>query len=322
MMCPVPLPHVFQVTKYDPADRDEHGHYHGPEDVTSDHGVVEAAYLAALAAFAEDTGVTRLAIREPGITGFAHFGAEAAVEGHGLAGLFPPDLAGYHDGAEVDLATALELLRVMLRDNGAWCRLEVEERFFVHVGYDQYMYIGSAEPCENALSRTRSLGLFPERIDFSPYDQSLDGSEPPRPADDAFWAELAELAAGRGAVVLEEGHVHNAARWHRLRASDVGPVRARLTPRSRLSVWPDLDNDVAAALRELPEEGTSELVWEHRDGQITSFYTDEEDYPELPARLAEARAAMVLPIYGDKHHPLLAAVLPDDDGVLRARWEA
>ncbi|GAB3453659.1 hypothetical protein [Actinophytocola sediminis] len=83
-----------------------------------------AAYLAAVTAFTEDTGVTRLTIRHPWVSGFVHFGAEPPLDGHGLHGLFPPDLTGYHDGA--------------------WCRLESEDRFFVHVGYDQYMYIGSA----------------------------------------------------------------------------------------------------------------------------------------------------------------------------------
>lgn len=320
-MCGVPLPHVFQITKYDPADRDEHGRYHGPEDVTSDHGVVEAAYLAAMAAFAEDTGVTRLAIRDPLLPGIVTFGVEAPIEGYGLAGLFPPDLTGFHDGAEVDLATGLELLRAMLRDNGASCDLEVDGRFFVHVGFDQYMYIGSAEPCENAVARTRALGLFPESTDPEDYEWTLDRPPPQRPADDAFWAELSDLATRRGAVVLEEGYVLNASRWHRLRASDVDAIRTRLTPRSRLWVWPDLNDDVAAVLRGLPEEGSVEIVWEHQDGRITSCYADDEHYPELPPLLAEARAAMAISTFVDERQPLLAAVLPDDDGVLRARWD-
>lgn len=320
MMCPVPLPHVFQVTKYDPADRDEHGRYHGPEDVTSDHGVVEAAYLSAMAAFAEDTGVTRLAIRDPLLPGVVTFGVEAPIEGYGLAGLFPPDLTGFHDGAEVDLATGLELLRAMLRDNGASCDLEVDERFFVHVSFDQYMIIGSAEPCENAISRTRSLGLFPESVDPDHYERSLERPPPQRPADDAFWTELTDLATHRGVVTLEEGYVLNASRRHRVAASDVDAIRARLTPRSRLWVWPDLDDDVAAVLRELPED-CSEIVWEHRDGRITSCHAEDEHYPELPALLADARAALAISGYARDRHPLLAAVLPDDDGVLRARWD-
>ncbi|MFB9884512.1 hypothetical protein ACFFMN_41930 [Planobispora siamensis] len=60
--------------------------------------------------------------------------------------------------------SGLELVRAMLRDNGAWCRLEAAGRFFVHVGYDQYVYVGSIDPCEQARERTRALGLFPERI--------------------------------------------------------------------------------------------------------------------------------------------------------------
>lgn len=41
----VQLPYVYRVTKYDPADRDAHGHYTGSEDTVSDHGEVEASYL-------------------------------------------------------------------------------------------------------------------------------------------------------------------------------------------------------------------------------------------------------------------------------------
>ncbi|MFB8032487.1 hypothetical protein ACFC5Z_05945 [Streptomyces sp. NPDC056004] len=123
------LPHVYRVTKYDPADRGQHGHYIGAESEISDHGPVEAAYLMAVAAFAEDTGIDQLVVREPQIGGFAHFGLEPPVGGHGLAGLFPNDLAGFHDGAPVPVEVGLELVRAMLRDNGAWCRLEVDRAF-------------------------------------------------------------------------------------------------------------------------------------------------------------------------------------------------
>ncbi|MFI5752876.1 hypothetical protein ACIBBE_45255 [Streptomyces sp. NPDC051644] len=42
------LPYVYRVTKYDPADRDEHGYYTGSEETVSDHGEVEASYLQAV----------------------------------------------------------------------------------------------------------------------------------------------------------------------------------------------------------------------------------------------------------------------------------
>jgi hypothetical protein len=64
----------------------------------------------------------------------------------------------------------LELVRVMLRDGGARCRQEVECAFAVHVGWDQHPYVGSNRLCEEALARTRALGLLPERLTASPYD--------------------------------------------------------------------------------------------------------------------------------------------------------
>lgn len=80
------------------------------------------------------------------------------------------------------LDTGRELVRTMLRDHGAWCRLEAEERFFVHIGYDQYMYLGSDRSCARAVARTRALGLFPRRREISPYDPSLDEPGEQRPA--------------------------------------------------------------------------------------------------------------------------------------------
>ncbi|KOG37197.1 S1 RNA-binding domain-containing protein [Streptomyces resistomycificus] len=312
-------PFVYRITKYDPADRDEHGSYLGAEDTVSDHGPVEAAYLQAVAAFAEDTGVDRLDIREPGVAGLAHFGLEPTVHGHGLAGLFPPDLSGFHDGARVPLPVGLELVRVMLRDNGAWCCLEVEGRLTVRVGWDQYVYVTSDQPCEAAVSRTRALGLFAERLENSPYDEDFDEPGVQRPADEDFWARLRWSVATGQAAILEEEHLYNASRWHRLTEDTLDAVRGRLTPRARLTVWPDLSTDVDTVLATLPE-GSVEVVWEDENGLITSMTADESEYRELTAQVAGARAASALSVYVDERHPLFTAVLPDNDGVLRARW--
>ena len=315
-------PFVHRITKYDPADRDGHGRYVGAEDSTSDHGPVEAAYLRAIAAFAQDTGIDHLVVREPEIAGYVHvrFGLEPAIDGHGLAGLFPPDLSGYHDGAQVSVPVGLELVRGMLRDNGAWCRLEVEDRLTVHVGWDQYVYVSSDKPCERALAHTRSLGLFPERLEASPYDPDFDEPGVQRPADEDFWARLRWSVAMRQAAILEEGYLHNASRWHRLTEDTLDAVRARLAPRARLTVWPDLSTDVDAVLASLPDEGPVEFVWEDENGALAGTTVDESEYGELAARVAGARAATALSVALDERHPLFTAVLPDSDGVLRARW--
>ncbi|WP_351222683.1 S1 RNA-binding domain-containing protein [Streptomyces sp. NPDC002133] len=315
------LPYVYQVTKYDPADRDQHGHYAGAEPATSDHGPVEAAYLQAIAAFAEDTGVDQLAIREPQIGGFAHFGLEPPVDGYGLADLFPAGLAGFHDGALVPVAVGLELVRAMLRDNGAWCRLEVEGSFAVHVGWDQYLYVGSSRPCEAALTRARALGLFPERLDASPYDFVPDDPQHvQRPADADFWAHLHWAVGAHRATFLEETYAGNASRWHRLTRDNFEAVRSQLTPRSQLAVWPDLFTDVDTAMASLPDEDLVEIIWEDEDGRITSTVADETQFEAVTSRIASASSAAVVSLTSDERHPLFTAVLPDSDGVLRARW--
>lgn len=316
------LPYVYQVTKYDPADRDQHGHYTGVEPATSDHGPVETAYLQAVAAFAEEADVDQLAIREPQIGGCADFGWEPPVDHYGLADLFPTGLTGFHDGALVPMAASLELVRAMLRDNGAWCRLEVEGAFAVHVGWDQYLYIGSSRPCEAALARTCSLGLHPERVHASPYDFTPDDPQHvQRPADADFWDRLHWTISSHRATFLEETYAANASRWHRLTRDNIETVRSRLTPRSRLAVWPDLLTDVDVAMADLPHEGLVEIIWENQDGQITSRVADETQFEAVISRLAGARAAGVVSMYAGEGLPLFTAVLPDRDGVLRARWQ-
>ncbi|MFF5968382.1 RNA-binding protein [Streptomyces collinus] len=316
------LTYVYSITRYDHADRDEQGRYSGPEHTVSDHGEVEAAYLQAVAAFAADTGIDQLAVREPQVPSLAHFGVEPAVGGFGLQELFPSGLAGFHDGAQVSLDTALELVRVMLRDNGAWCRLEAEGRFAVHVGWDQYLYISSSLPCEEALAVTRELGLFPERLDASPYAFEAEEKEQytQRPADDDFWADLHRAVVAGQAGILEEAYLEGASRWHHLTGDTLGPVRAGLAPRARIAVWPPLSTDIAAVLRALPADGLVEGVWQDDERLMCSAIVEEDAFPELTARMSRARAATLLSVYADERVPLCTAVMTDDDGALRARW--
>ena len=316
------LPYVYQVTKYDPADGDQYGHYAATEPATSDHGLVEAAYLQAVAAFAEDTGVDQLAVREPQLGGFAQFGLESPIDGYGLADLFPAGPAGFHDGALVPIGVGLELVRAMLRDNGAWCRLEMEGAFTVHVGWDQYLCLGSSRPCETALTRTRALGLFPVRLGASPYDFAPDDpAYVRRPADADFWARLHWTVSAHRAVFLEEVFAANASRWHRLTRDNIETVRSGLAPRSQLAVWPNLLTDVDTAVAALPDEDLVEVVWEDEDGRITSTVVDGTQFEAVTSRLASARAAGVVSMYTGEDLPLFTAVLPDSDGILRARWQ-
>lgn len=316
------LPYVYEVTKYDPADRDEQGHYTGGEPSASDHGPVETAYLRAVAAFAEESGVDHLVIREPHISGPVHFGLEPVADDHGLTALLRGGLAGFHDGAVVPVEVGLQLVRAMLRDSGPWCRLEVESLFTVHVGWDQYLYVGSSRPCERALTYTRSLGLFPRRRDASPYAFAPDDPlRAQRPADDDFWAHLHWAVSVHRAALLEETYAGNASRWHRLTCDTIDAVRSSLIPRAQLAVWPDLLTDVDTAMAALTDEGLVEILWEDDDAGITSAVVDGIQCDAVTTQLTGARAAAVLPLTADERQPLFTAVLPDSDGILRARWQ-
>ncbi|MET7759166.1 S1 RNA-binding domain-containing protein [Streptomyces sp. NPDC005389] len=98
-------------------------------------------------------------------------------------------------------------------------------------------------------------------------------------------------------------------------------MRSRLAPRSQLAVWPDLLTDVDTAVAALPVEGLLEVIWEDEDGQITSTVVDETRFEAVTSQRAGARAAAVVSVDAGEDLPLFTAVLPDRDGVLRARWQ-
>ncbi|MER5712251.1 hypothetical protein [Streptomyces sp. NPDC002122] len=119
---------------------------------------------------------------------------------------------------------------------------------------------------------------------------------------------------------MKRACVRNAARWHRLTAENLHAVRAVLGPRALLTVWPGLNPDVGAVLAALPEGESVEFVWEAQDGTISHAIVDDTEYQQLAGLVAGARAACALSMDLDERQPLLCAALPDNDGVLRARW--
>jgi small subunit ribosomal protein S1 len=82
-----------------------------------------------------------------------------------------------------------------------------------------------------------------------------------------------------------------------------------------LTVWPDLSTDIEAVRASIGD--FCEYVWENRAGEIQSVElsaVEAEGFPD------DAIAAAVIPASLDEYKPLLQGVLPDADGVLRARW--
>ncbi|WP_314244945.1 S1 RNA-binding domain-containing protein [Streptomyces kutzneri] len=296
---------------------------------------VAEAFVAAARRFALQAGIDRLTIDNPMARGFFSHRSRPAPSAPELAGLFPPDRpgssgplppSGYHDGARVPLDTGLELLRAVLLREGPWCRLHAEEGFFLHVGERHDLYIGGAAPYAEAAAHARRSGLTVEPVERSPYDPALDENDPQPPADGAFWTAVHRLVAEHGGVLVEERYVAGAHRWHRpTTAAEITRVRALLTPRARLAVWPDLTDGIeavrAAVLR---SERLELLVQQHPDGipwaRLAEPWMGRTDnaYPMIGS--GPGHRAGLVPLAPADRRPLLAGVLPDADGVVRARW--
>lgn len=279
------------------------------------------AWAAAVSGFALDAGFTRLAVDNPVKDGFFSFSVRHGRGNHGLDGLFPYDLTGYHDGALVPLGTALGLVRAMVLREGTWCRLLGADGFFVHVGTCDDVYVGVAAPHTRAVDRARALGLHVDEVGRSPFDPSLDLVGEQRPADADFWAEVARLAGERGGVLVEEQYIRNAYTWHHpTTPAEVEALRGRIRPRARLAVWPAPTED-ADITRDA-------IVRQDRLQLLVAEYAAGRFHHERTADLATAGAVVaapghryaLVPLEPADRRPLAAAVLPDADGVLRARW--
>ncbi|WKD30913.1 S1 RNA-binding domain-containing protein [Streptomyces xanthophaeus] len=297
---------------------------------------VAEAFVAAARRFALQAGIDRLTIDNPMARGFFSFRSRSAPSAPELAGLFPADRpgssgplppSGYHDGARVPLDTGLELLRAMLLREGPWCRLHTEEGFFLHVGERHDLHVGGARPYTEAVAHARRSGLTVEPVERSPYDPALDETDPQPPADAAFWTAVHSLVAEHGGVLVEERYAGGDHRWHRpTTAAGITRVRALLTPRARLAVWPDLTDDIeavrAAVLR---SERLELLVQQDPDGsmrwsRIAEPWMGRTDHAHPMIRAGAHRRAGLVPLAPADRRPLLAGVLPDADGVVRARW--
>lgn len=157
----------YKITKYDPSCYGVAGHYlkdewtsiseigktfDGTALTLAEYERVENAYLAAVRAFADAAGIDRLQVRDVEVR---------------------DDTPRWElrDGQYVSLSLAIEICREMLREGTIWCALEEGEDFYVHVGYDYYMYIGvnASADAREAVHSVRQLGLFVEENWLSPY---------------------------------------------------------------------------------------------------------------------------------------------------------
>lgn len=108
---------------------------------------VEARHLVVLASFMEESDTSTVTAQH--------------VEN-------PFDTFRVSEGAELAPVEAIEAVRQLLREEG-WCRLVDGDRFYIHVGYDYYVFVGTDRPCDRSVALAEEKGLFVDRDFRSPY---------------------------------------------------------------------------------------------------------------------------------------------------------
>ena len=165
----------WRVTKYDPTFRDERGAYlKGDWTSVSDIGKsfdgnvltaaqyrdIEDAYVNTALSFVGEAGLDALTVDY--------------LENHGAPAGQPPDLLAIsldprlvRTGMLVTGDALADACRLTLREM-LWCKLGAPNGFYIHFGYDYYMYVGSPSPSLNSVDFGKTQGLFIEPM-RSPY---------------------------------------------------------------------------------------------------------------------------------------------------------
>ena len=157
----------WRITKYDPLNRDADGSYLDLEEWTcfsevgtkvsiEEYQKQEENYVNAITTFMAEMGLNRVYV-----IALEQWSDEVRNQN---ANEF---LSKIWIGKAVTIQEVRKLAKLTLR-NAIWCKLGYKKQFFVHFGYDYYMYIGASEECAKAKEIVKETGLFIE--DFkSPY---------------------------------------------------------------------------------------------------------------------------------------------------------
>jgi hypothetical protein len=166
----------WRVTKYDPQLRDPTGAYRGDTWISVDdigqifggerltrelYLAIEDRYVASVLHFLNGSGLE--ALRVTTLEQWAR----------GEKSLGTPELAALLHTVQVEEGQYISgdakesICRLNLRSL-LWCKLEEPGRFYLHFGYDYYMYLGADKPLPYSETFSRDLGLFVEPM-RSPY---------------------------------------------------------------------------------------------------------------------------------------------------------
>lgn len=156
---------MWRVTKYNPVNRDENGYYlkdewtsfsdigklyNGIEFTIEEYLKYEKAYIDSILVIMDCNNIDNLNI----------INLEKYEEDNEYLNTFT-------EGMLLSNSQIKEVVRLVLRDE-MWCKLIKDDSFFVHFGYDFYMYIGANNKCDELITFIEDKDIFIETF-VSPY---------------------------------------------------------------------------------------------------------------------------------------------------------
>jgi hypothetical protein len=151
----------YRITKYNPQNRNEFGHYLDIDEWTEfcevgskvslqEYEIIESNYIVSAIDLISNCTFSGLTIQ--GLEDYRNN-------------------CPHKEGALISLEKLNAVLRSLLRGD-YWCKLESQEAF-IHIGYDFYMYVGVKISNDETISRIYQRGLYIEKF-RSPYHSEHD----------------------------------------------------------------------------------------------------------------------------------------------------
>lgn len=167
---------LYRITKYNPAKRNEQGHYIDPSEWTSvsdigkpeyhdlsytEYEKTESAYVNAIKRIMQDNHINCLQV-----TALELWENRQQIQQHattiGLKNIIATELKNLHNGTIICGETIGTIIRLILRET-IWMAL-VHEGFELSFGYDYYMYVKTEHILPTTLQEINASGLFVEIV--------------------------------------------------------------------------------------------------------------------------------------------------------------
>jgi hypothetical protein len=165
----------WRITKYNPAFRNEQGAYLKDEWTSisevgdsfdgkiltfEEYRKIEDTYVSTALCFLSESNIDSVKVNSLEKYNLSRTGKEILTDIEFNSKILKNNF-------EVSVEVFKDVCRLILRDV-IWCRLESNSDFYVHFGWDYYMYIGSSICSEKAINFGIEKGLFVEEM-MSPY---------------------------------------------------------------------------------------------------------------------------------------------------------